>query len=69
MARIRIKCKNPSRIPFERVYELGGGCYLISFTAEGVEQISNKPDGEDGDGGNEDPKEDDPLEEDDPLSQ
>lgn len=42
VARIKIKCKNPSRIPQERVYELGGGCYLISFTAEGVSQISNK---------------------------
>lgn len=64
MARIRIKCKNPSKIPHERVYESGGGCYLVCFKAEGVIQESDKPEKEDDDGGDEDPKDDDLLDDD-----
>jgi hypothetical protein len=61
VVRIKIKCKNPSKIPPERVYEMGGGCYLVSFRTEGVVQESNKPEGEDDNGDDEDPEDDDLL--------
>lgn len=46
--RMRIKCKNPAKVPFERVYELGGDCYIIYFKTEGVEQIGNPKGRDDG---------------------
>jgi len=61
MARIRIKCKNPARIPFERIYELGGSCFLIHFKTEGVMQLGEPKDGgddHDGDGNDGDSHED-----------
>lgn len=57
--RIKIKCKNPTRVPKERVYELGGYCYLISFLTEGVEQIGEPTDNDDGKGDDDDAKGDD----------
>lgn len=57
--RVRIKCKNPSRVPRERVYKIGGACYPISFLMEGVEQLGAAPNDEDGNGGGEVPKGDD----------
>jgi hypothetical protein len=78
--RIKIKCKDPVRIPKERVYEMGGSCYLVSFTAEGVGQIEDHEDNDgkgddgkgddgkgnddDGKGDDDDPKEDDLLDDD-----
>lgn len=56
-AKIKIKCKDPIRIPEERVYEMGGSCYLVTFTAEGVEQIDDL--NEDNDGKGDDGKGDD----------
>lgn len=47
--RIKIKCKNPAKVPMERVYEMGD-CYLISFKTKGVEQLAD-PTNKDDDGG------------------
>lgn len=77
-ARIKIKCKNPSRVPKETVFELGGACYIISFMTEGVLQIEDPVDKDDGKGdpkeedgdpkdGDDDPKGDEDPEEDDLL--
>jgi hypothetical protein len=57
--RVKIKCKNPTRVPKERVYELGGYCYLISFLTEGVEQIGDPTDNDDGKGDGDGTKGDD----------
>lgn len=37
VARVRIRCKNPKKIPKQRVYKMDGGCYRISFKTEGVQ--------------------------------
>lgn len=69
--RIKIKCKDPVKVPRERVYELGGSCYLITFLIEGVEQIAD-PAGKDHGKGDydhdpEDPDPEEDLEEEDLL--
>lgn len=48
--RIKIKCKNPAKIPNERVYEMGVSCYPISFLAEDVEQTGEPTEKDDGKG-------------------
>lgn len=61
-ARIKIMCKNPAKVPKERVFELGGTCYQISFLTEGVTQIDDPVEdgkGDDGKGDDGSPKEDD----------
>jgi hypothetical protein len=49
-ARVKIKCKDPVKIPKERVYEMGGSCFLVTFTAEGFEQIDDLSGDNDGKG-------------------
>lgn len=49
-ARVKIKCKDPVKIPKERVYEMGCSCFLVTFTAEGVEQIDDLSGDNDGKG-------------------
>lgn len=49
-ARVKIKCKDPVKIPKERVYEMGGSCFLVTCTAEGFEQIDDLSGDNDGKG-------------------
>lgn len=37
--RIKIACRNPTKIPFERIMEMRKKLYILSFTLEGFEQI------------------------------
>lgn len=59
-----MRCKNPGRIPKERAFKMDGGCYVIQFKAEGIEQISDKPEEDDDDDGEDGSSEDDLLDED-----
>lgn len=61
-ARIKIKCKKPAYILKERVCEMGGACYLVYFKTEGVTQVDEPPEEDDGKGEDEDPEDDDLLE-------
>ncbi|RLM75586.1 hypothetical protein C2845_PM15G19100 [Panicum miliaceum] len=38
MVRVKIACRNPSKVPKERLYEMNKQLYLVSFTMEDVEQ-------------------------------
>lgn len=50
-------------MPKQRVYETDGGCYLISFKTEGVQQLEEGSDKDDGDEDSDlDPEDDDLLE-------
>lgn len=51
MIRVKLKCKNPKRIPLQRVMVMGDKLYLISFKMEGVEQVQESDAGEDEDKG------------------
>lgn len=50
--RIKIICKDPTKIPLKRVLEMDNQLYLVTFKVEGVVQTNDKP--EDGDPGGED---------------
>jgi hypothetical protein len=66
MIRVKIACKDPVRIPIERVLEMNNHLYLVSFKTEGFEQVQENPeeknkeeeggnvDGDGNEGGNED---------------
>jgi hypothetical protein len=50
--RVKVACRNPSKIPCEMLFELDKKLYLVSITVEGFEQeIGDRPDG-DGDDDN-----------------
>ena len=38
MIRIKVKCREPRKVPKKRVMEMGDNIYLIKFTTEGVDQ-------------------------------
>jgi hypothetical protein len=44
--RVKILCKDPTRIPKERLYMFKAGVYRISFEAEGYAQAGNSTDGD-----------------------
>ena len=48
--RVKIACRDPRKIPFERSVEMKKKLYLLFFIVEGFEQID-----EDNDGGDDDP--------------
>nr|XP_045089940.1 uncharacterized protein LOC109758532 isoform X2 [Aegilops tauschii subsp. strangulata] len=56
--RIKIACRDPCKIPFERLVEMKKMIYLLFFTVEGFEQVGEESDGNDDDPGqdNEDGK-------------
>jgi hypothetical protein len=67
MTRIKINCKDPTKIPTQRVLEMNNQLFLITFKVEGFEQEQGPPEEKDnGDGGDSDSKE---LEEKDPLDE
>lgn len=43
-ARVKLQCKDPSRIPKERIFVFSKKLYLISFKTEGFEQKDNSSD-------------------------
>lgn len=51
--RVKVACRAPRKIPFERLVEMKKKLYLLFFTVEGFEQS-----GEDDDGGDDDPDQD-----------
>jgi hypothetical protein len=63
MVRLKIKCKNPSRIPIERVLEIQDELFLLSYKVEGYKQQQNSEgkDGGDEDGDDPDTDEDEDL--------
>ena len=63
MVRVKVKCRNPVKIPQKRVMEMQDELFVISFKTEGFEHISEKT-GKDGDDGDSDTD----LDEDDLLS-
>ena len=47
--RVKIACRNPAKIPFERIMEMRKKLYILSFTVEGFEQIgANYPNDDNG---------------------
>ncbi|XP_066374000.1 uncharacterized protein [Miscanthus floridulus] len=50
MVRVKVKCRNPVKIPLKRVMEMQDELFVISFKTEGFERISKKTrkDGDDG---------------------
>lgn len=57
MVRIKIKCKDPTRIPTQRVLEINDELFLLSYKVEEFEQVQKakkKDDGGDEDDGDED---------------
>jgi hypothetical protein len=63
MIRIKIKCRDPSKVPKKRIMEMKDEIFLISFKTEGFEQIAEgeKRENDDGDGGDDDNLEEDDL--------
>ncbi|KAE8804506.1 hypothetical protein D1007_19545 [Hordeum vulgare] len=51
--RVKVACRDPSKIPFERLVEMKKKMYLLFFTVEGFDQIGNEGDYRD------DPQDDD----------
>ncbi|XP_037438485.1 uncharacterized protein LOC119306341 [Triticum dicoccoides] len=51
--RVKVACRDPKKIPFERLVEMKRKLYILFFTVEGFEQM-----GEDSDGDDLDPDED-----------
>jgi hypothetical protein len=50
--RIKVNCKDPTKIPMQRVIEMNNQLFLITYKVEGFEQEQEEPEGKDGDGGN-----------------
>ncbi|KAI4976724.1 hypothetical protein ZWY2020_050331 [Hordeum vulgare] len=46
--RIKVACRDPTKIPFERLVEMKKKMYILAFTVEGFDQIGDGLD-EDGD--------------------
>ncbi|KAG0531040.1 hypothetical protein BDA96_05G240100 [Sorghum bicolor] len=62
LVRVKIQCKDPTKVPKERIFVLKKQLYLVSFKTEGFEQKDNSSD--DGSGkssGEEELEEEDPL--------
>jgi hypothetical protein len=67
MVKLKIKCKDPCKIPTQRVLEIKDELYLLTYKVEEFEQNQNGKETDDGGDGDEDPdndEEDDLLQED-----
>lgn len=52
MVRLKVKCKNPAKIPTQRILEMNDELFILNYKVEGFEQTqSNKNQGDDKDGG------------------
>uniref|UniRef100_A0A453D998 Uncharacterized protein n=2 Tax=Aegilops tauschii subsp. strangulata TaxID=200361 RepID=A0A453D998_AEGTS len=49
--RVKVACRDPRKIPFERLVEMKKKLYLLFFTVEGFEKIDEESDGGDDDPG------------------
>lgn len=54
MVRIKVKCRNPTKIPKKRLMELNDDLYVVSFKTECFTQVSEKIEKDDGDDGGDD---------------
>jgi len=61
--RVKLQCKDPSKIPKERLFVFKNKIHLVMFTAEGYEQEDNTSDGGSDKGDDNSKKDDKPLEE------
>jgi hypothetical protein len=48
MVRVKVQCKDPTKVPRARIFVFKNELYLINFKIEGFEQIENSTDGDDG---------------------
>jgi hypothetical protein len=64
LVRVKILCKDPTKIPRARLYVFKTGVYKVSFKPEGFVQVDNSSEGDSG--GVEELEEDDLLDDDDP---
>jgi hypothetical protein len=48
MVRVKVQCKDPTKVPRARIFVFKNELYLINFKTEGFEQIENSTDGDDG---------------------
>lgn len=55
-ARIKIACRDPCKIPLERIFEMGKKLYMTMFTVEGIEKYQQGEEQSDGD--DDDPEDD-----------
>jgi hypothetical protein len=58
MVRLKIKCKDPCKIPIQRVLEIKDELFLLTYKVEGVQQSLNDKGDDDGGDGGEDPDND-----------
>ena len=65
--RVKVLCKDPTKIPKERLFVFKDKIHLILFTPEGYEQVSNNMDDGCNKGGGAEKKEDESLEDDSPY--
>uniref|UniRef100_A0A8I6YER6 DUF4283 domain-containing protein n=1 Tax=Hordeum vulgare subsp. vulgare TaxID=112509 RepID=A0A8I6YER6_HORVV len=47
VVRIKVACRDPKKIPFERLAEMKKKLYILFFTVEGFDQIGEETDGDD----------------------
>lgn len=47
VVRIKVACRDPKKIPFERLVEMKKKLYILFFTVEGFDQIGEETDGDD----------------------
>ena len=45
--RVKVACRDPKKIPFERLVEMKRKMYILFFTVEGFEQLGKDSDGDD----------------------
>jgi hypothetical protein len=44
LVRVKVQCKDPSKVPSKRIFVFKGSLYLIKFKTEGFDQIDNPSD-------------------------
>ncbi|KAG2615578.1 hypothetical protein PVAP13_3NG051100 [Panicum virgatum] len=59
VVRVKISCRNPSKIPLERLFEMKKKLYIIAFTVEGEHHSGQIPSDPDEPGDNDDKENDD----------
>ena len=59
MVSVKIACRNPSKVPLERLFEMKKKLYAIAFTMEGDHLSTQEPGDPDESRGNDDNKNDD----------
>jgi hypothetical protein len=65
VVRIKVACRDTSKIPKDRLYEMNKDLFVVSFDVEGVRAVDHRQPGNDGGGNDDDKKKDNGEEEDD----